>query len=102
MSFGFHDSKIDIGQLRLLKLLAKMSNVRPEDIFNELIKNYNELHLDEFLRTSIHDNVSLTSLSVQEIGNLLAKKSDGPDPRRGKYAKLKQIQTIEEGLDALS
>jgi hypothetical protein len=40
---------LDEGQMRLLALIALHHDVEPEEVLNQLIRDYNELHLQEFV-----------------------------------------------------
>ena len=107
---GYKERKFNVGQFRLLKLIAKMYNVEPEDIVNQLVQNYNELHLDELIATSAYsDNIAVKSLDVIEFGKALEKKPEIDFNRKikasknvsAKMARERQTQSLDEALDAL-
>jgi hypothetical protein len=100
----FRNAKINKGQLRLLQLIASMYHVDSEEIINQLIKNYNELHLSTVLQKSVFQQPLGFSLGVVEVGDALSKKSDNEfkdslklikNPSV-KLAKEQQIQRLDE------
>jgi hypothetical protein len=44
-------NRLDQGQLKLLALIAAHHHLRVEEVLDELIRNYNALHLNEFLKS---------------------------------------------------
>lgn len=109
MLSGFKGSRLDVGQIRLLHLIARSYKVTPEEIVNRLIQEYNELHLDAIIEKSVYEHNPGRILGVVEVGEALARKSEKEfmDSLKivkypsVKLAKEQQVQTIEEGLDAL-
>ena len=51
--------RLDEGQLRLLALIALHHDVEPEEVLNQLIRDYNELHLQEFVSAVRSEEVTL-------------------------------------------
>jgi len=100
MITGYKKSRLDEGQFRLLILMAKMYGVRQEDILNQLVQNYNELHISELVNHPC---------SVTMFAEALAKKSEADFQRQLYYsksmttkeAKKQQIQTVIEGFDEI-
>lgn len=102
----FRNAKINEGQLRLLQLIASMYNVDSEEIINQIVKDYNELHLSTVLSKSVFNKPLGFSLGVVEVGDALSKKSDQEfkdslklikNPSV-KLAKEQQIQRLDEVL----
>jgi hypothetical protein len=83
-----------------------MYHVDPEEIINQLIKNYNELHLSTVLSKSVFNKPLDFSLGVVEVGDALSKKSynDFKDSLKliknpsVKLAKEQQVQRLDEVL----
>lgn len=102
----FRNSKIDEGQLRLLQLIASMYNVDSEEIINQLVKDYNELHIGNVLSKSVYNKPLGFSLGVVEVGEALARKSEQEFKESlklirnpsVKLAKEQQIQRLDEVL----
>jgi hypothetical protein len=102
----FRNAKINQGQLRLLQLIASMYHVDPEEILNQLIRDYNELHLSTVLSKSVYNKPLDFSLGVVEVGDALSKKSyrDFKNSLKliknpsVKLAKEQQVQRLDEVL----
>lgn len=106
---GLRYKRLNMGQIRLLCLIASKYKVEPEDVLNRIVQDYNELHLEAVLNKTAYDAIPGRSLGVVEVGDALARKTEREFKRSLraikhptiKQAKEQQVQTIEEGLNAL-
>jgi hypothetical protein len=102
MRCSLRKAKINVGQFRLLSLIAKKYDLSPEDIVNSLIEDYNNIHVESLIN---NDSIYRKSISVKDLCKTLEtvpevefldiKYKNTQDSRNH------QIQSIDEALDAL-
>jgi len=102
MRCSLKKSKINVGQFRLLSIIAKKYNLIAEDIVNSLIEDYNNIHVEELLSSDsmYRKTISVKDLcktleTIPEVEFLDIKYKNTQDSRDH------QIQVIDEALNAL-
>lgn len=104
--------KLNIGKLRLLALITKDYNIEPEIILDQLISDYIESRFTDYLirNCPIIAQTPGYSVDIERVAGKLSEKTDDSfyqlllrerEPKPKRLSKEEQVQTINEGLDAL-